>query len=73
MKLSKMHMKEQPAWWYYDEDAHAYYFAPSNRRWPPYHEQREVRAILDIADDGTLAGIELVFDDLPPPPGYIER
>lgn len=45
-----------------------YYFAPIARRPPPYREQRHVRAILDIADDGTLAGVELVMGDLPPPP-----
>ena len=45
-----------------------YYFAPENRRDPPYTEQRQVTAIIDIAEDGTLAGVELVFGDLPPPP-----
>ena len=34
---------------------------------PPYTKQREVRAIIDIADDGTLAGVELI-DGMPPPP-----
>jgi hypothetical protein len=33
----------------------------------PYRRQREVRAIIDIADDGTLAGVELI-DRMPPPP-----
>lgn len=55
-----------------------YYFAPSNRRPPPYLRQVEVKAILDIADDGTLAGVELVWGptrghtmaSLPPPPAF---
>jgi hypothetical protein len=41
-----------------------------NRQPGPY-EQREVTAILDILDiaaDGTLAGVELVMHGLPPPP-----
>ena len=50
-----------------DDGDHAYYFAPIDRRPPPYMKQREVRAIIDIAEDGTLAGIELI-DDMPPPP-----
>ena len=36
-------------------------------RKPPYRIQRHVEAILDIADDGTLAGVELI-DNMPPPP-----
>ncbi len=55
-----------------------YYFAPSNRAKPPYLKQVEVKAILDIAQDGTLAGVELVWgpvhgnlmDPLPPPPAW---
>lgn len=34
---------------------------------PPYRNQRRVEAILDIAADGTLAGIELI-DNMPPAP-----
>lgn len=64
---------ERPGFWTYDDKAakegigHLYYFAPSNRAKPPYTTQRHVPAIIDIADDGTLAGVEL-FDDMPPPP-----
>ncbi len=43
----------------------AYYFAPKVR--PKPYRQRMVRAIIDIAEDGTLAGVELI-DDMPPPP-----
>lgn len=34
---------------------------------PAYKTQRHVTAIIDIAADGTLAGVELI-DDMPPPP-----
>lgn len=44
-----------------------YYFAPANRAAPPYLKQIHVQAIIDIASDGTLAGVELI-DDMPPPP-----
>jgi len=47
---------------------HLYYFAPTTAAAPPYLEQRKLQAILDIAADGTLAGVELI-DDMPPPPG----
>ena len=61
---------QRAAWWTFSgEDGDGvYYFAPAERRSPPYKEQRRVSAILDIAEDGTLAGIELVSDNLPPPP-----
>ena len=64
-------LEHRPAYWTYDDcegHDHAYYFAPADRRPPPYLTQRHVTAILDIADDGTLAGVELVLGDLPPPP-----
>ena len=44
-----------------------YYFAPADRAPGPYKQRRRVKAVIDIADDGTLAGIELI-DDMPPPP-----
>ena len=56
------------AWFTYDPEMKAYYFAPENREPHPYTTQREVTAIIDIADDGTLAGVELVWGELPPPP-----
>lgn len=46
---------------------HLYQFRLTDAQPPPYITQREVRAIIDIADDGTLAGVEL-FDNMPPPP-----
>lgn len=44
-----------------------YYFAVADRAPGPYKTQRHVEAILDIASDGTLAGVELI-DSMPPPP-----
>lgn len=61
-------MEKHAAFWTYDGEAEAYYLAPETRCAPPYREQRHVTAILDIADDGTLAGVELVMGNLPPPP-----
>jgi hypothetical protein len=59
------------AFWTHDDAArasgHLYYFALADRAPPPYHQQKHVQAILDIAEDGTLAGVELI-DDMPPPP-----
>jgi hypothetical protein len=61
-------LKKFAAYWTYDTDVHAYYFAPTNRAKLPYLKQVEVTAIIDIASDGTLAGVELVDHKLPPPP-----
>ncbi len=64
-----MSLEKRSAYWTYDEYGHrSYYFAPTNRVDPPYRKQVVVDAILDIASDGTLAGVELVMGDLPPPP-----
>jgi len=65
-------MPRRDGWWTHDDEAamdvgHLYYFAPANRAPPPYKKQIQVRAIIDVADDGTLAGVELI-DDMPPPP-----
>jgi hypothetical protein len=68
---AKKGLAKRPAYWTCDNDPDVgplYYFAPSNATPPPYKKQIEVKAIIDIAHDGTLAGVELVFGDLPPPP-----
>lgn len=53
-----------------DEDAgHLYYVKLKGRSPPPYLTQRRVTAIIDIAADGSLAGIELIADMPPPPVG----
>ena len=74
MKMTdKTPMKRYAAYFTFDQktaDEHGhrlYYFAPAYRSPAPYRTQRHVQAIIDIADDGTLAGVELV-DDMPPPP-----
>lgn len=66
--MTERKLPKLEAWWTYDYEANAYYFAPAPRTEGPYKHQLEVTAILDIASDGTLAGIELVFGQLPPPP-----
>ncbi len=67
-------MEKREAFWTHDDHAaevskvgHLYYFAPTDRAPGPYLTQRHVSAIIDIAADGTLAGVELI-DDMPPPP-----
>lgn len=70
---SKPHhgLERREAFWTHDDGGcgdHLYYFAPKDRAPPPYVRQRRVTAILDLASDGTLAGVELVFGDRPPPP-----
>lgn len=71
----KIPMEKRTAYWTFDEHAaeqvgNLYYFAPTNRAPGPYRNQRHVTAIIDIADDGTLAGVELI-DDMPPPPNPV--
>lgn len=63
----RMREGSMAAQWTYDPEAEAYYFAPMQASPPPYLKQRHVNAIIDIASDGTLAGVELI-DNMPPPP-----
>jgi hypothetical protein len=69
-----MPLEKHEAYWTCEENTLVgplYYFAPKNATKPPYLKQRRVTAILDIAEDGTLAGIKLVpltGGSLPPPP-----
>ena len=67
-----MRLEKHGGYWTCSSDSgdHCYYFAPVDRHPPPYLKQREVRAIIDIAEDGTLAGIDLI-DDMPPPPATV--
>lgn len=59
---------EHPATFTHDgAHGHAYYFAPTPPAPPPYLKQVHVDAIVDLAADGTLAGVELIIDDIPPP------
>ena len=61
-------LAHHPAYWTYDGECHAYYFAPTNRRPPPYLHQEHVSAIIDVANDGTLAGVEIIDVGAPKPP-----
>jgi len=62
-------LEKMTAYWTYDEEADAYYFAPMQRREPPYRRQIIAEVIIDVADDGTLAGIELIdTEGVKPPP-----
>lgn len=69
-----MALEERPAFWTFDEKSHAehgmrlYYFRLANAAPGPYRTQRRVEAIIDIAEDGTLAGVEFIGDGMPPPP-----
>lgn len=55
------------AWFTYDPEAHAYYFAPEVRTAYPYYKQIHVEAIIDVAKDGSLAGIEIIDSNMPLP------
>jgi hypothetical protein len=67
--MTKQKLEQRAAWYTCQlEDGPLYYFAPAERTAPPYKRQIEVTAIVDIASDGTMAGVELVWGDLPPPP-----
>ena len=65
--MSKTPQEQHKATFTYENSAggHLYYFAPLTTAPGPYREQRHVKAIIDIASDGTLAGVELI-DDMPP-------
>ena len=66
-------LEERPASYTFDHLAYQdygytlYYFRLGDRSPPPYLTQLHVSAILDVAADGTLAGVEIV-DQCPPPP-----
>lgn len=51
----------------YDDEVGAYYFQPKLRAEPPYERQMHTVAIVDVAQDGTLAGIEIIDAEVPPP------
>ncbi len=61
-------LERRSAYWTYDPEAEAYYFGLTDRRKPPYLKQIHVEAILDVADDGTLAGVEIIDPRAPKPP-----
>jgi len=52
-------MAEGAARWTYDE-ARAWYFALNERAAGPYREQIVVKAVIDLDDEGRLAGVEII-------------
>lgn len=65
--MSTNRKDDRPAYFTYENDPSAgslYYFMPAVRGPGPY-KQRRVTAIVDIAEDGSLGGVELI-DDMPP-------
>jgi hypothetical protein len=62
--------EQRKAWFTFDQEAYddvgeaLWYFGLPTRT-PGKLTQRRVEAIIDIAPDGTLAGVELI-DDMPP-------
>jgi len=49
----------------YDDEHILYYFKPVLRPDPPYHKQILVEAIVDVARDGTFAGVEIIDSKMP--------
>jgi len=60
-------MSSGNAFWRYDTEAKAWYFAPEMRANGPYKRQIRVEAIIDIGHDGTLAGVEIIDGNCPGP------
>lgn len=50
----------------YDDETQSYYFAPADRADPPYLSQVSVTAVVDVATDGTLGGVEIIGLEVPP-------
>ncbi len=62
-------LEKRPAYYTYDPEAGAYYLGLGDRCDPPYLKQVHVEAILDVADDGTPAGVEIIDTRGIEPPG----
>jgi hypothetical protein len=63
--VSKIH---RLAMWTYDASIGAYYFALNDRRPPPYRKQVVVTAIAHLDHEGSLAALEVMDRQAPPPP-----
>ena len=61
-------LERHEAYFTYDDEAGAYYFAIKSRANPPYLKKRRVEAILDIDSEGRLAGVEILEDIEPSRP-----
>jgi hypothetical protein len=60
------------AYWRYDDSVNCWYVGLHERSNPPYRKQVIVEAVLDLDEDGRLAGTELVTPcnegkPIPPP------
>lgn len=62
-----MALKKRSANFTYDPECHCYYFEPSKRTPSPYLKQIHVEAIIDVAEDGTLGGVEIIDEKMPKP------
>lgn len=55
-----------PAFYTHEDDpvvGNLWYFAPADRRPGPYRRQVKTEVTIDLAEDGTLAGIEITDED----------
>lgn len=55
------------------EHGNLWYFKLAERESPtsPLKKQMHVQAIIDVSDDGTVAGVEIIDYKMPRPPGKI--
>lgn len=65
------------AFWRYDESVNCWYVGLHERANPPYRTQVVVEAVLDLDENGHLAGIEIVMPNhegrpISPPPSAQE-
>lgn len=58
--------------WSYDNDAGAWYFKLCQRAEPPYTHQRRAEVIINLDNEGRLAGVELL-EPLAPSRSYEEE
>lgn len=67
MDKSDIEMVHDNATIKWDPEALAYYVTPSTRPNPPFTKQIHVEAIVDVGDDGSFAGIEIIDPRMPQP------
>lgn len=60
---------EGAGYWRYDDEVQAWYFGLAERAAPPYKRQVIVEAVVDLDDDGRVAGFEILSGEeaLKPP------
>lgn len=62
-------LKQLSASYTHDPEAEMYYFAPSERAPGPYKKQIKISAMVDIASDGSFAGVEFDSAQIKQPEG----